>query len=412
MFNILSAFRKAKAIIPSNYSIATLFSPVSGLSQIVTDDSAMKFTTIYSCVKVLSESLATLPLNLYNEKGGKREKLNNKLTKALKRPNSFTTDFDFKSSIMVDLALRGNSYWQVVRSGLNDIVGIYQLDARNMTVSITTTGDVVYQYTSQTNGLVVLENYEVLHFKTLSLDGINGISPISYNQLSIASGMSQVEYLDKFYANGANSNVVLSHPSILSDEAYERLKGSFSKQYTGVKNSNKPILLEDSMRIEKLSINNTDSQYIETRTFTKNEIASIYRIPPHMVNEMSKSTFSNIEHQSLEFVKHTLMPYIVMIESELNEKLIKGYNQYFKFDINSLVRGDQQTRYTSYQIAIQNGWLSRNEVRALEDLDSVDGLDEYLTPLNMGQVTKDGQDGSGSELTATKTKQNINNDEV
>lgn len=392
-------FKRAKEIIPSNYSIASIFSPVSGLSQNVNDTTAMKFTTVYSCVKILSESVATLPLNLYQEKGTKREKLDNKLTKLLARPNAFTTEFDFKSSIMIDLGLRGNSYWQIVRNGLGEVKSLYQLNATSISAKIRPNGDIVYSYISESLGEVLLESNEVLHFKMMSIDGINGISPITYNQMAIATGMSQLEYVDKFYANGANSNVVLSHPAILNDEAYERLKSSFKNQYVGVKNTNKPILLEDGMKIEKLSVSNTDSQFIENRIFTKNEIASIYRIAPHMINEMSKATFSNIEHQSLEFVKYTLMPYLVMMESELNEKLILSNRQYFKYDTNALVRGDIKTRYEAYQLAITNGFLSRNEVRKMEDLDSIEGLDEMLTPMNMSQVTQGGQDVAGKTLT-------------
>ena len=404
MFNIFNAFRKSTPIIPSNFSIASIFAPVSGLSQSVNTDNALKMTTVYACVKVLSESVSTLPLTLFSQNKSKKEKIDSKLTKLLQKPNSFMTDFDFKSAIMVDLALRGNSYWQLVKNGMGEVKSIFPLNGNAITVKMKTNGDVVYEYQGE-QGQYVLDMDEVLHFKMMSVDGINGISPISYNQLAIATGMSQSEFTDKYFANGANSNVVLSHPAVLSDESYDRLKESFKKQYQGTKNSFKPILLEDGMKIEKLSMSNSDSQFIENKTFTKNEIASIFRVPPHLINEMSKSTFSNIEHQSLEFVKYTLMPYLVMIESELNEKLLTSYKQYFKFDTNSLVRGDIKTRYEAYQLAITNGFMSRNEVRALEDLDSVDGLDEMIIPMNMSQVTKTGADVSGKQLTTDKSNQ-------
>ena len=388
-----SLFSRASAIVPSTtYQVASIFAPTAGQSQSVTDTNAMNITTVYACVKVLSEAVSTLPLNLYQDKQGKKEKLYNKLAAKLLRPNSFMTDFDFKSSMMVDLCLRGNSYWQIVTNGLREVTSIYPLDARRMKLQLKDDGTLVYVYMTGKNGEVALNSNEVLHFKMMSVDGLIGISPITYNSITLSSGMSQAEYVDKFYANGANSNILLTHPSILSDEAYARLRDSFTKQYTGVKNSGKPILVEDGVTLEKLSMSNTDSQFIESRVFNKNEIASIFRVPPHMVNEMSRSTFSNIEHQGLSFVKYTLLPYLTMIESELNEKLILNNRQYFKFNVEGLLRGDILSRYQAHQIAINAGWMNRNEIRKLEDLDEAEGLDEFLTPMNQAQNTKDGQE--------------------
>lgn len=399
MFGI-NLFSRVKPIINTVYStVASVFVATNSTSQEVTPDSAMKFTTIYSCVKVLSESVATLPLYLYQETKNKRNKQTNKLTRLLDNPNRFMSSFDFKSMVIVDLCLRGNSYWQIVRNKGLEVTGIYPLLADQMMIKVTEGGKVEYHYASTTQGLVVLADEEVLHFKMLSMDGIVGISPIAYNKLAISLGVSQLEYSDKFYQNGSNSAVVLSHPATLDDEAYNRLKSSFTKQYVGVKNSHKPILLEDGLKMERLSITNAEAQYIESRTFTKNDIASIFRVPPHMINEMSRATFSNIEHQSLEFVKYTLMPYMVMIETELNNKLTSSDKQYFKFYTNYLVRGDIKTRYEAYQIAIQNGFLNRNEVRALEDLDYAEGLDEFIVPLNMQNVTKTGQENNGDLTT-------------
>ena len=407
MFGLSNLFSRAKPIINTVYStVASVFVATGSTSQEVNPDSAMKFTTIYSCVKVLSESVATLPLYLYQETKDKRTKQSNKLTKILDNPNRFMSSYDFKSMVMVDLCLQGNSYWQIVRNKALEVTGIYPLLPSQMTVKVVERGNVEYHYASTTQGLVVLGDDEVLHFKMLSMDGIVGISPIQYNRLAISLGISQLEYSDKFYQNGSNSAVILSHPATLDGEAYERLKGSFTKQYVGVKNSHKPILLEDGLKMERLSITNAEAQYIESRTFTKNDIASIFRVPPHMINELSRATFSNIEHQSLEFVKYTLMPYLVMIETELNNKLTSSNKQYFKFYTNYLIRGDIKARYEAYQIAIQNGFLNRNEVRVLEDMDVADGLDEFIVPLNMQNVTKSGQENNGKLTTDGATNEN------
>lgn len=400
MFGLTNLFSRAKPIINTVYStVASVFVATGSTSQEVNADSAMKFTTVYSCVKVLSESVAILPLYLYQETKDKRKKQTNKLTKILDNPNKFMSCYDFKSMLMVDLELRGNSYWQIVRNKGLEVTGIYPLLADQMMIKVVESGKVEYHYASTTQGLVILADEEVLHFKMMSMDGIVGISPVAYNKLSISLGMSQLEYSDKFYQNGSNSAVVLSHPAMLDEEAYNRLKSSFTKQYVGVKNSHKPLLLEDGMKIERLSITNAEAQYIESRTFTKNDIASIFRVPPHMINEMSRATFSNIEHQGMEYVKYTLMPYLVMIETELNNKLTSSDKQFFKFDVNELIRGDTKTRYESYQLAIQSGWMSPNEARAKEDMETVEGLDIYQVQMNMTQISKDGKEVKNVEKT-------------
>lgn len=334
-----------------------------------------------------------LPLNLYQEKKGKKSKVDNDVASIIKKPNPFMNEDHFKSLIGVDLCLHGNSYWQITKNGLGNVTGIYPLDALSMDVKLLETGQIVYVYQTGTKGQVVLNSDEVLHFKIFSMNGITGLSPVSYNAMTISLGMSQTEFSDKQYLNGMNSNVVLSHPNIMSDEAYQRLRDSFTKQYTGIASSGKPILLEDGMKIEKLSMNNTDAQYLENRVLTKDEIASIFRISPHFINELSRATYSNIEHLSLDFVKYTLTPYLITIEKELEAKLSKK-QQYFKFQTAGILRGDIMSRYQSYQIAINSGFMSRNEVRALEDMDIVEGLDEFMIPLNMAQNTKDGDEAS------------------
>lgn len=392
MLKSIVNFFRSKPIVNNSGMTSTSFFMNSGYAETVTPDTALNITTVYACVKVLSESVATLPLALYQKKQNKKEKLSNKLTKKLKKPNAFMTDYDMKTAIMTDLCLNGNSFWQIVRNGLLEVTGIYPLHTKQMAIKLLDSGDIVYVYNTGKNGQVQLNSDEVLHFKMATLDGIIGISPITYNQLALSTAKAQSNFTDNYYKNGSNSSIVITHPQIMSDEAFERFKKSIDKNYSGSANSHKPIILEDGVKIDKLSMTNSDSQFIEQRIFSKNEIASIFRVPPHMVNEMSSSTFSNISHQSLSFVKYTLMPYLTMIESELNDKLLTSDRQYFKFNANALLRGDIVERYKAYNIGISSGFLSRNEVRALEDMDEIDGLDEMLVPQQSVQVTKDGQE--------------------
>ena len=407
----LEIFNRKKAVSPEvKGNLTSIFNMNGNNSQLVNSDTAIKHTTVFACNKVLSESISSMPIHLYQKKDKRRTKLDNELSALISRqPNPIMNSTTWKELIVTDLNLNGNHYCQIVRNGYG-VQGLYPLDPKKMKVKIRSNGKVVYEYASSKDN-IVFNAEEVLHFKTLTLDGILGLSPIEYNALSLSLSMSTVEFGDKYYKNGANSNMVLQHPAELSDSAYDRLRSNFQKNFTGIANSHKPLLLEDGLTIERTSISNNDSQFLETRTFNKSEIASIFRVPPHLINEMSKSTFSNIEHQSLEFVKYTLMPTLVKIEEELNNKLLgnskikDGF--YFKHNVNSLLRGDVKSRYESYQVGIQSGFISRNEAREWEDLDPIDGLDEMIIPLNMANVTKDGMENNG-ELT---TQENENNED-
>jgi HK97 family phage portal protein len=193
------------------------------------------------------------------------------------------------------------------------------------------------------------------------------------------------------FKNGANPSGVVSGKSVkaMSDQAFDNFKKSFEDKYQGMMNAGKPLILEEGYEFKPITISNKDGQYLESRKFTKEEIASMYRIPPHMVNLLDKATFANIEHQSIQFVVDAVRPWAIRIEQEIKRKSFtpaEKKNYYVKFNMGALLRGDTQSRYTAYESAITKGcWMSRNEARELEDLNPIDGLDEMIVPLNYGK---------------------------
>lgn len=366
----------------------------------VTPDLAMQHTAVYACVQVLADSLAMLPLDLYHryEKKGRQHKekaTDHRLYRLLHdAPNSETTSFAWRHSMMGMLGTRGNHYSQIIRDGAGRVVGIYPLMSDKMEVRRRTpSGKLAYLYTLDNGSVATLEPEDVLHVQGLTLDGVMGLNPIAYNRHTIGASMAMEEFGSTLFKNGATPSGVVSGEGVksMSDEAFERFKQSFKDNYQGLMNAGKPLILEDGFKFTPITISNRDGQYLESRKFTKSEIASIYRVPLHMINDLDKATFSNIEHQSLEFVIHTIMPWAVRIEQALNKTLLsesESRDYFIKFNISALLRGDMKTRFEAYGMAIKDGWMNRNEPRSLEDMNPVEGLDEYLYPLNMAPVSE------------------------
>lgn len=380
---------------PSQW-LLDMFSPATSAGVSVTPISAMQHTAVWGCINILSQSIAVLPLSLY-----KRETKNKRLvsSKAYNHPlfsllhdepNSDMTSFSWRVSAMVHLGVRGNHYSQIIRNNGGKVVGIYPLIPENMKIVRLGSGVLAYLYTSSQYGEVPLSSDEVLHFKGMTLDGIVGMNPIEHNRNTIGLSMAMEEFGGTYFKNGANGGGVLQTDKSLSQDAFDRLKSDWGSKYAGLVNANKPIILEEGLKWEKLAISNEDSQFLQSRKFQKSDIASIYRIPPHMVNEMDKATFGNIEHQSMQFVIDAIMPWVVSMEQEMNRKLLsksEKANHYIKFNLAALLRGDTTTRYTAYGAGIKDGWMTRNEAREMEDMNPLDGLDDPLYPLNM---TKEG----------------------
>ena len=321
----------------------------SSIGKNVNERSAMQMTAVYSCVRILSEAVASLPLHVYkyNSEGGKGE-----------------------------------------------IIALYPLMPNRMTVDRDDKGQLYYQYNTSKDdaptmkgSMVNLKPSDVLHIPGLGFDGLVGYSPIAMAKNAIGMAIACEEYGAKFFANGATPGGILEDPGTVKDP--QRGRDSWTSAFGGSSNFNKVAVLEEGMKYTPISISPEQAQFLETRKFQINEIARIFRVPPHMVGDLEKSSFSNIEQQSLEFVKYTLEPWLVRWEQSIQRTLFSAEEkkQYFtKFNVEGLLRGDYASRMNGYATARQNGWMSANDIRELENMDRIpaeDGGDLYLINGNM-----------------------------
>jgi len=363
----------------------------------VTERSAMQMTAVYSCVRILAEAIAGLPLHVYEYKsdGGKEKAIKHPLYLLLHdEPNPEMSSFVFRETLMTHLLLWGNAYAQIIRNGKNEVVALYPLMPNKMTVDRDEKGQLYYEYqhsNDEANTLkgstVRLKPTDVLHIPGLGFDGLVGYSPIAMAKNAIGMAIACEEYGAKFFANGAAPGGVLEHPGTIKDP--QRVRESWQSTYSGTSNAHKIAVLEEGMKYTPIGISPEQAQFLETRKFQINEIARIFRVPPHMVGDLEKSSFSNIEQQSLEFVKYTLDPWVIRWEQSLTRALLSldEKQKYFvKFNLEGLLRGDYQSRMNGYAIGRQNGWMSANDIRELENLDRIpteEGGDLYLINGNM-----------------------------
>jgi len=374
----------------------TFFMGGSTAGKAVTERSAMQMTAVYSCVRILSEAVAGLPLHLYQytEDGGKEKAVNHPLYRILHdEPNPEMSSFVFRETLMTHLLLWGNAYAQIIRNGKGEVIALYPLMPNKMTVDRDEKGQLYYSYQRsndealKNSGTVLLRPSDVLHIPGLGFDGLVGYSPIAMAKNAIGLAIATEEYGAKFFANGAAPSGVLEHPGTIKDPT--KVREAWMSQFGGSSNSGKVAVLEEGMKYTPISISPEQAQFLETRKFQINEIARIFRVPPHMVGDLEKSSFSNIEQQSLEFVKYTLDPWVIRWEQSIMRTLLTDEEKkklYVKFNVEGLLRGDYASRMNGYAVARQNGWMSANDIRELENLDKIpaeEGGDLYLINGNM-----------------------------
>ena len=290
------------------------------------------------------------------------------------------------------LILYGNSYSQIIRSGKNSIVGLYPLLPDHMDVDRDNKGNLTYTYTTSDGKTVVIKPTDVLHIPGLGFDGVMGYSPIALEKSAIGLGIASEEYGSKFFSNGARPSGILTHPNTVKNP--KAIRESWNTAYGGSSNANRVAILEEGMTFTPLSIPNNEAQFLETRKFQVEEICRIFRVPPHLVGDLEHATFSNIEHQSIDFAMHTIRPWLVRIEQAMNRVLFSDQEKgkcYVQFNIDGLMRGDYKSRMEGYAIARQNGWMSANDIRELENLNPIpasEGGDAYLVNGNMIPISQ------------------------
>ena len=363
---------------------------VSG--KLVTERTAMQLVAVYACVRILSEAVAGLPLHLFKlrEEGGKEKATTHPLYPLLHdEPNPEMTSFIFREVMMTHLLLWGNSYSQIIRNGRGEVVALYPLMPDRMTVDRDENGRIYYEYRvsdgdakTMKSGSVRLSPSDVFHVPGLGFDGLVGYSPIAMAKNAIGLAIATEEYGARFFANGATPGGILEFPGVVKDP--DAVRESWNKGFSGSQNAGKVAILEAGMKYTPITIPPEQAQFLETRKFQITEIARLFRIPPHMLGDLERSTFSNIENMSREFVTYTLDPWLCRIETAMHRALLTAEekpNFLVKFNVDRLLRGDYKSRMEGYSIGINNGFMSPNDVHRFEDWDLIppeEGGDLYM----------------------------------
>jgi len=354
----------------------------SGIS--VTPTNAMKLSTVYSCIRVIAETLGMLPLTLYEVTPEGRKVANGHSVQKLFRegPNDYMTPLEWKELVATHLCLRGNHYCYINWSGKR-VLELLPLNPSNVTPELDSEWNVRYKVTFPNGKWDYVEQKNILHIRLQTLDGLVGMSPIQQNRNTIGLAKATERHGAKVFANGAHPAGGFTTEGTLKDEQFDRLKLQL-EDYKG-ENAHKNLILEGGLQWFQTSMTSEDAQFLETRKFQRSEICGFYRVPPHMVGDLDRATFSNIESQGLSFFQTGMMPYCVRIEQRSIKSLIAkdGKEYQAKFTANAMMRGDSKSRSEFYTRQIQNGAMSPNESRELEDMNPRPGGDIFLTPMNM-----------------------------
>jgi len=386
LFNWGRSQEKAAPIsLPFNSSaLSDFFSSYTSATKTVTSEQAMRMNTVYSCIKVLSDTMATLPCHLYRETtaGTEMHKAAPLHDLIRNNPNEYQTGAEFFAYVMVNLCLNGNFYGYVNRTSSGKVVEILPLKSENVTVLQDQQYNILYKITFDNGKEDVLGPSEILHIRGMSLDGLTGISPITYNANSIGAGMDARDYAANVFTNDATPRGILHTDGILDDDSFENIKASWNAGHQGVANSHKVAILEQGLKFQPISLSPNDVQLLDARKYTRSEICAMYRVPPHMIGDLDRATFSNIEHQDLAFYKATMLPYIMQIEARLNKALLNVNTQHFKFDVSNLLRTDMATRVETYNTLIAAGVMNPNEARQERGYNPREGGDEFVMQSN------------------------------
>lgn len=359
----------------------------------VTALGSMRSTAVFACVRVLAESVASLPLIVYQRlEQGKQRAQGHRLYSLLHDlPNREMTSIELRETLMGHLALWGNAYCEIQRDRGGRVMGLWPLRPDRVDVVRGSDRRLYYRVTfgdelDPRPETVTLLDSQVMHIRGLGHDGIKGHSPIGLAREAVGLALATEEFGSRFFGNGARPGGILEHPGALSDKAHGRLRESWNEMYQGLSRSHRVAILEEGMKYHEIGIPPEDAQFLETRKFQVNEIARLFRVPPHMIGDLERATFSNIEHQSLDFVIHSLRPWLVRWEQAITRDLLEPAERasyYAEHLVDGLLRGDIGARYEAYSQGRQNGWLSANDIREMENLNPIDGGDVYLVPLSM-----------------------------
>ncbi len=372
----------------------------------VTADTALAVSAVYACVKVLAETIASLPLMLYERKGdGKEPASKHPLYPLLHdAPNDLQTSFEWREDLVAHIALRGNTYNQKVESGSGKLIELIPLNPLNMN-PVVKDGKIIYEYTHEDGKRETFPAGKIWHVKNMPIscsysgglpEGVLGLSPISVARESVGLSLAADQYGGRYFSNNATVGLAVSYPDgvTLGDNAKTFLKESLA-EYAKMENKFKSLILDHGGKIEKIGMSNLDSQFLESRNFQIEEIARIFRVPPIMIGHPTNTmTYASAEQLFLAFATYTIRPWCVRLEQSMNRYLIPERERgryFFEFNLAGLLRGDTKSMNESFNIAHNGGWMNIDEIRALINMNPLPGGkgQAYLQPLNMVEIGKE-----------------------
>lgn len=370
----------------------------------VTPASSLRLAVVFSCTRVLAESLAMLPLELMQQDGRNRQPATgHPLYSILKLlPNPEMTSAEVRMTAMGHLATWGNAYLQIIYDNAGRRRELWPLRPDRMEVRRSQAGELEYVY-QRDAGQLIFAAWEIMHVRGLSPDGLVGYSPVALARRTFERKAEMEQYEQAFYANSARPDLVLKYPKALSDKARANVLESWEGRHQGPGRAGRAALLEEGLDVTTVGIPQTDAQFLESQKFTRSEIAALFRVPLHMINDLDRATFSNIEEQAQEFIDYTLGPWLVLWQQAISRDLLTPSERgryYAHFKTQALLRGNHAARAAFYSSMVQLGALSPNDVRELEDLNPVPNGDQYLVPLNMQPLGDVGKE-TGSEPPAS-----------
>lgn len=372
---------------------------------IVSPDSALKLAAVYSCIYLLASSVAQLPLAVLRKTGDRIESGADHPAHYLlhDEPNPWQTSYKWRETAQGHVLGHGNGYSRMVRSRRGELLSL-EMHLPQETMLVKNGSRWIYAAHDEDGRPLAVAPEDMVHVRALGSTGKLGISPIRQHADTIGLGLAAMRYGREFFEGGGRATgLVTVKQGSLNKDSWERLKTAWQRAVgTLAQSKNKTLLLPADLDYKALTIAPEDAQFLETRKLTRSEIAGLFNVPAHMINDLEKATFSNISEQAIQFVRHTIMPWVVNWEQELNRKLFtraeRAAGYYVKFNLAGLLRGTPKERAEFYHYAITDGWMHRNEVRVLEDLNPITGLDEMLISVNAKPVGLLGVDGKPLDI--------------